>query len=436
MSSPENNNDGNWRRGRPQNKNRNYYQRSWYRRKNNNVKNYFPKKQQPPEQPMIVWRKVDHLSEIFQKLSKDIVNKDALVKASEVPSAVTKAVFSCDKSRPVDEITNEITTIDELIELSVLFEDENFKNRNYSINVEAINKMKPALQELQAMVGLDNIKQLVIEHIMFFSQELHTVDGIDKSVLASDCSSDMFHTVIYGKPGVGKTAFAKILAKIYLSLGVTKKDVFVVAKRTDLVGEYLGHTAMKTQKKIDEAMGGVLFIDEAYSLGSSTENKVYDSYSKECIDTLTYNLTENKGKFVCIIAGYKEEIEKNLFSVNPGLKRRFTFSYNIEGYSEKELLLILLMKIKKIQWRISEECEKQLTKRNFFEGKMESFPHYAGDVETLLLNIKISHSRRTFGKSYTYQKVITMEDLEAGYKRYLKNRPTPKKEYTNLTMYS
>jgi SpoVK/Ycf46/Vps4 family AAA+-type ATPase len=252
----------------------------------------------------------------------------------------------------------------------------------------------------------------------------------------------MYHTIIFGCPGVGKTAFAKILARIYLSLGITKKDVFVTARRSDLVGEYLGHTAVKTQKKIDESIGGVLFIDEAYSLGSSTETKTSDSYSKECIDTLNQNLTEKKGQFICIIAGYKDEIEKNLFSVNPGLRRRFSFAYTIKGYSDKELAAILALKIKNIRWVVTSDCEEWLVGGSgggegsgkgsgFFSSRMESFPNFAGDVETLLLNIKIAHARRTFGKEVTEQKSITRGDVELGYSRYLAHRgldnvvPTP-----------
>lgn len=397
-----------------------------------------------PATPIIVWRKVDHLTEIFQKLTNDLINKEtgAATATTQEKQQVHKPSWACDRTKPVDAITQEVCTLEQLIELGDLFTEERFRDKNYSVNIEGIYRMRPALRQLQSMIGLEVIKTQILEQIMFFTQELHRDDFVveDKishtnhDVLAADCNNDMYHTIIFGCPGVGKTAFAKILARIYLSLGITKKDVFVTARRSDLIGEYLGHTAVKTQKKIDEAIGGVLFIDEAYSLGCSTETKTSDSYSKECIDTLNQNLTEKKGQFICIIAGYKEEIEKNLFSVNPGLRRRFSFAYTIKGYTDKELAAILALKIKNIRWTVTPECQEWLVGEvaaagrgggrggGFFGSRMESFPNFAGDVETLLLNIKIAHARRTFGKDVTEQKSITRADVEVGYSRYLAHR--------------
>ena len=121
-----------------------------------------------------------------------------------------------------------------------------------------------------------------------------------------------------------------------------KKNIFKIAKRSDLVGQYVGHTAIKTQKIINSAFGGVLFIDEAYSLGGD------DAFSKECINTINQNLSENGDKFICIIAGYPAEIERCFFSQNEGLKRRFPFKYNIEKYDSKELSQIFENKVKEI----------------------------------------------------------------------------------------
>ena len=229
--------------------------------------------------------------------------------------------------------------------------------------------------------------------------------------------------VINGPPGCGKTVLARIIAKICLHLGICINDKFKVVKRQDLIGEYLGHTAIKTQKVIDEAYGGVLFIDEAYSLGNRDKNT--DSFAKECIDTLNQNLTERKGEFICIIAGYEEELNQNFFSINPGLRRRFPFVYKIEKYSSLQLLEILLLKIQLVEWEIKKDTVNWLRTTDFFKDKIDFFEHFGGDIETLLFNIKIEHGKRVFGKDIYLQKKINKDDILNGYARYLKHKKKP-----------
>ena len=135
---------------------------------------------------------------------------------------------------------------------------------------------------------------------------------------------ELNHCVITGPPGVGKTTLAALLGDIYLRLGFLKNNNFVVARRSELIGKYCGHTAVQTQEKINEAEGGVLFIDEVYSLGNKKKS---DSFTKECIDTINQNLTEKGDKFLCIVAGYEKDVEECFFAYNRGLERRFPIRF-------------------------------------------------------------------------------------------------------------
>ena len=225
------------------------------------------------------------------------------------------------------------------------------------------------------MVGLINLKNSLAEQIIYYIQHLEMENN------------NMLHTIIEGPPGVGKTEIGKILAELFCEMEVIPTNNFKIVKRTDLIGQYLGHTAHKTQNIINEANGGVLFIDEAYSLGNEEKK---DSYSKECLDILNQNLKENKKKIICIIAGYPDQLEKCFFSVNPGLIRRFPFRHKIEKYSSDELKNIFLVMVKKIGWEINLK-DKKLS--YFFDKEYEYFPNYAGDIENLLMNCKYSHSK-------------------------------------------
>ena len=132
-------------------------------------------------------------------------------------------------------------------------------------------------------------------------------------------------------------------------MNIENRYPFIIAKRSDLIGQYLGETSIKTQSLIDKCEGGILFIDEAYSLGNDEQR---DSFSKECLDTINLNLSENKKKFICIIAGYKESLNNSFFAYNEGLRRRFPFIYNIENYNYKELEKIFYKMINDINWKI------------------------------------------------------------------------------------
>jgi SpoVK/Ycf46/Vps4 family AAA+-type ATPase len=221
------------------------------------------------------------------------------------------------------------------------------------------------------------------------------------------------HTVIYGPPGTGKTEIAKIIGKIFSRLGILSKKYFKKVTRADLIAGYLGQTALKTRDVIKNAIGGVLFIDEAYALGNPEKR---DSFAKECIDTLCEGLSDNKDNLMVIIAGYEEELNKCFFAYNQGLDSRFTWRFNTDDYKYDELFLIFNKKVNDIGWKLDKKINK-----SWFENKMDYFTFYGRDIETLLAKVKIAHGRRVFCLSIEKKMIINLKDLNNGLDMFLDN---------------
>ncbi len=180
-----------------------------------------------------------------------------------------------------------------------------------------------------------------------------------------------------------------------------------------------------TQKMIDEAIGGVLLIDEAYSLGSAEK---VDSFSKELIDTLNRNLTENAGKFVCILAGYGDQIDKCLMAHNPGLASRFRFRFKIETYEAQELSQIFELKVLEDKWSIDENIDRTEYVK-FFKDNFSAFKYFGRSMITLLFYVKKEHSNRVFLMDAEFRKKITMSDIKNGFIEYkIHNNITENKE--------
>tara|TARA_B100001093_G_C26811117_1_gene1007628 strand:- start:761 stop:2089 length:1329 start_codon:yes stop_codon:yes gene_type:complete len=329
------------------------------------------------------------------------------------------------KNYPYEWLGNNIKNIQDLIHLGKKYDSK--LQKRYNLNLKKMNKLVKPLQDLDNMIGLEELKQMIFEQIIYFMQDLDT-----KNV-------DMLHTVIEGPPGVGKTEISKIIARIYKGLGFLKNDKIISVKRDDFIANYLGQTASKTRKKIEQAIGGVLFIDEAYSLGSKEGS---DMYSKEAIDMLTSYLSEHPHDLVCIIAGYQKSLKDNFFSKNEGLERRFGYRFHITPYDGKELRLIFFKIIIDNHWKIYDRNE---IKEDFFEKNKVYFKYNGGDMLTLFSFCKKSHSKRllfisTEKELLENKKKITMLDVQNGFKLFLMNPENKKRlEEHNLkpnTMYS
>jgi len=309
------------------------------------------------------------------------------------------------------KITKNIETLDDLIDLGKIYNSK--ERKKYNIDMVALNKLVEPLTDLKRMIGMPKLKKSILDQVIYFLQNFE------------EKNTHMMHTIIEGPPGSGKTEVAKIMGRIYARLGFLKKDKVSSVRRSDLIGQYLGQTAAKTQKAIDNAKGGVLLIDEAYSLGNPEGR---DSYSKECIDTINQNLSEGKGEFICIIVGYKKALKDSFFAYNSGLERRFPFRYTIDEYNHVDLLNIFKKLLEDYKWDLNCE-EKKLD--GFFEENRKIFEFNGGDLETLIQCSKIAHSRRVFILDEEEKKKLTIEDLKAGLKSMMDNEDIAKRKDGN-----
>lgn len=196
-------------------------------------------------------------------------------------------------------------------------------------------QLSEIMKEMDQMIGLDHVKELVYEIYALLQI------GRFRNEAGLQSVSHVYHMIFKGNPGTGKTTLARIVAKMFHTMGVLSKGHFIEVERADLVGEYIGHTALKTRELIKRSLGGILFVDEAYSLARGGEK----DFGKEAIDTLVKAMEDYRNQFVLILAGYSDEMD-DFLATNPGLPSRFPLQLDFPDYTVDELVQIFELMMK------------------------------------------------------------------------------------------
>ncbi|GAA0444900.1 stage V sporulation protein K [Lentibacillus halophilus] len=262
-------------------------------------------------------------------------------------------------------------------------ETQKKRNKNGQINIILQDKQSAPLEQngdrqlstnnpfshidsaFSSFIGMNELKETI--------KEVYATIVVNRkrNEMGLPGSNQVLHMLFKGNPGTGKTTVARKLAEMYHSMNLLSKGHFIEAERADLVGEYIGQTAQKTRSVIQKAMGGILFVDEAYSLARGGEK----DFGKEAIDTLVKHMEDRHNDFVLILAGYPNEMDRFL-TLNPGLKSRFPFILDFDDYDIDQLMNIAKQMVQEREYELTREAEWKL-RTHLYKKKRETSVNFS-----------------------------------------------------------
>ena len=397
---------------------------------------------------------------IDSNINKDMHNSRGLdVNSVSVPTNFDEKnpIKITTNTEPLDILDNSVYRNCESKKMCMntkILKDENnlysFMGKRYSIDPRKLMHLVKPIKLLNSMIGMSEVKD---EMFKFVSNFLH-----------NSRNNGMLNTAIYGKPGIGKTDLGKILCMIYIALELVPSTKFKLVKASEFIGQYVGQTRQNTKRIIDEANGGVLFIDEAYALTGGSDKKGI-TYGKECIDTLNQELSENRHKLIVIVAGYENEIKECFFNINQGLERRFPFRYCLKDYTKEDMkdIFIRMIRLNKNMYLYKDidnmsypidnnnniaHVNPEKIDNGFVKSKkinrhsknknlvgtvtekdivdmfddMRYFNNCGGDIENLITHIGFANSKRTVGKQIMLKNIFSKEDMHNGLIAFKKHK--------------
>jgi energy-coupling factor transporter ATP-binding protein EcfA2 len=278
--------------------------------------------------------------------------------------------------------------------------------------LKRIWKIRLEILKIDELIGIYDIKDQLCNHILFvvYGQKIKFT------------YVPMRHVIVTGKSGCGKTTFSNILAVLMNKLHDQTPNCVIHGTRSNMIGSFVGHTAKLTQAVIDSAKGGVLLIDEAYALGDpgGADSTNPDTFARACVNTLNQNLTEKSQDFICIVIGYQKNIERNLFSQNEGLRRRFNVQFHFKEYRARDLFNFFCMFSEKQGITFQDENHRKRIKL-IFSNERKSFTNQVASVKNLIQVTCTYIVRRNIRNSFVMSKIdktLSEEDMKVVFRQY------------------